>query len=224
MKPEMKNNILLKSALALAIVDLVLIAAILLQVNNLVKDVIELQNRQLEIGVMKERLDKAEEIKKQEAEIEEKETSKLDSSDWQEFSGLLANNEVKASFKYPPDWVVDKTLGGYIVKPKSKDDRLESYGINVEGHASRFGAVYPEKSFREYIPQNRKEETLIFNGTTVFKLSGKDHSNKNRAFAVWRENISGNDYVIEFMTGGYYPDIDETLILNTLISTFKLTK
>lgn len=47
------EKLLLKSALALAIVDLVLIAAILLQVNNLVKDVLEVQNEQAEIGVMK---------------------------------------------------------------------------------------------------------------------------------------------------------------------------
>ena len=53
-----RENILLKSALALAIVDLVLIAAILLQVNNLVKDILEVQNRQIEIGVMKERLER----------------------------------------------------------------------------------------------------------------------------------------------------------------------
>lgn len=60
------ENILLKSALALAIVDLVLIAAILLQVNGLVKDVIELQDKQMEIGVMREKLEKAEMIKEQE--------------------------------------------------------------------------------------------------------------------------------------------------------------
>ena len=62
------DNILLKSALALAIVDLVLIAAILLQVNNLVKDVLEVQNKQLEIEGMKEKLKKAEEARKQELE------------------------------------------------------------------------------------------------------------------------------------------------------------
>ena len=67
------ENLLLKSALALAIVDLVLIAAILLQVNNLVKDVLEVQNRQLEIGVMEEKLEKAEEIKTPEVKAEKKE-------------------------------------------------------------------------------------------------------------------------------------------------------
>lgn len=56
------DNILLKSALALAIVDLVLIVAILLQVNNLVKDVLEVQNRQTEIGGMREKLEKSQKI------------------------------------------------------------------------------------------------------------------------------------------------------------------
>lgn len=67
------DNILLKSALALAVVDLVLIVAILLQVNGLVKDVLELQNKQLEIGMMREKLKKAEEIKMPEVKAEKKE-------------------------------------------------------------------------------------------------------------------------------------------------------
>lgn len=65
------ENILLKSVLALAIVDLVLIVAILLQVNNLVKDVVEVQNKQLEIGVMKEKLEKAEKLRVEEEKTEE---------------------------------------------------------------------------------------------------------------------------------------------------------
>src|SRR3989344_4678996 len=217
-----RENILLKSALALAIVDLVLIAAILLQVNNLVKDILEVQNRQIEIEAMKEKLGKAEEARQQEIEIEEKEMPKLDISEWEEFSGMLANNKVKSSFKYPPNLIVYETFTGYALKPK---DGILGWSINIDGYESRILASgYPENALRSYSLRDKQEKTFSLNSATVFKLSGKDRNNKNRSFYVWRENISNNDYIIEFMTSGDYPDIDEASILDTLISTFKLTK
>lgn len=217
----MKNNILLKSALALAIVDLVLIAAILLQVNNLVKDILELQNKQLEIGVMRERLEKAEETKAQETKIEEKEVPKLNISDWQEFSGRLANRKVGFSFKFPPIFVIYETFTGYALQLKPKSEKAAA--IIIDGYESNILASgHPENTIRSYSLQNKQEKTLSFGNATVFKLSGKDKYNKNRAFAVWREKVGGNEYIIEFMTSGDYPDIDEIEILDKMLSAFKL--
>lgn len=221
MKPEMKNNILLKSALALAIVDLALIAAILLQVNNFVKDVLEVQNKMVEIGVMRERVEKIEQTKKQEAEVEEKEMPKLDISDWQEFSGRLANNKVGFSLKFPPNFVIYETFTGYALQLKPKSEK--SATIIIDGYDG-MALGYPEKAIREYSLQNKQEKTLSFGNATVFKLFGTDNRNKTRAFAVWRENINSNEYIIEFMTSGDYPEIDEIEILDKIFYTFKLTK
>src|SRR3989339_58218 len=92
--------ILLKSALALAIVDLVLIAAILLQVNGLVKDVLEVQDKQLEIEVMKERLERAEEAKVEEEKTKEvaeiKDSLTVDSeTGWQVYRNYTFGYEIK---------------------------------------------------------------------------------------------------------------------------------
>src|SRR3989338_11647915 len=104
------ENLLLKSALALAIVDLVLIVAILLQVNNLVKDILDVQNKQLEIGVMKEKLKKVEEIKVPEVKAGEKENNGRDFSitDSPEKIGwkIYSNQKYGYQMEFPNDWIV----------------------------------------------------------------------------------------------------------------------
>ena len=230
------ENILLKSALVLAIVDLVLIVAILLQVSGLVKDVLEVQNRQLEILVANWKLKEGGVSKKQETEkavetMQKVSKTNLEISGWREHVGSFFNGKIQYSLAEAL-YLIEKGTPSFTgLVFYSKD---VAFGGGTSGWAISMD-IY-EKSIlapgnledviRNYPLQDKQEKIMSFNNATVFKLFGKDERNKKRAFAVWRENVRGNDFVIEFMTSGSsdYADTDEIAILEKIISTFKLIK
>lgn len=224
------ENILLKSALALAIVDLVLIAAILLQVNNLVKDVLEVQNRQAEVEEMKEKLEKAEkarveektkETEKQETKIEEKEMPKIDISDWKEFSGKFGDF-AKISFKYPSNWIVSPTDGGYYLRPANREPKEGIY-IMIRLYVNIADSHSLEQAYRAFIPQDLKEETLNLDDATILKISGTDQWGRKQSFAFWKKIVEDTNYFIQLDTAGaeLYKTIGHQAIFDSIINTFK---
>lgn|SRR3989338_426400 len=228
------ENILLKSALVLAIVDLVLIVAILLQVSGLVKDVLEVQNRQLEILVANWKLKEGGVSKKQEIEkavetMQKVSKTNLEISGWREHVGSFFNGKIQYSFKVPPDFVGTPSFTGLVFYSKDVAFGGGTSGWAISMDIYEKSILAPgnlEDVIRNYPLQDKQEKIMSFNNATVFKLFGKDERNKKRAFAVWRENVRGNDFVIEFMTSGSsdYADTDEIAILEKIISTFKLIK
>src|SRR3989338_3437340 len=224
------ENILLKSALALAIVDLVLIVAILLQVNNLVKDVLEVQNRQIEIEVMKERLERAEEARKQEIKIEEKEAPKLDTSQWP----VYRNTDYGLEIRYPKNWfladfttikpafspatfviatISNKDLGGlsysysepYLVIYAFQKSEKEKLNLTLEGLKHAHGHHYPDSII----------DIIDLNG----KLALKEKSRTSDNFSII---ILGDDnfYGIEYFAQGKN---EYSNIYNHIANTLRLS-
>jgi len=172
------ENLLLKSALALAIVDLILIAAILLQVNNLVKDILEVQNKQIEIGVMKEKLKKAEEARKQELETLKK---KLEET------------------KEPGVRVVEK-----IILQGVSDSEIKNWN-HYEARTLGFAFDYP-KSFGEFsITISPGERGEKFFGTFTNAYADMWMGGITSDFEAGREgNITDAQGYIEDEQGNFY--------------------
>ena len=226
------ENILLKFALALAIVDLVLIVAILLQVNNLVKDVLEVQNKQLEVEVMKNKLEKAQEAKveekaketeRQETKIEGKEKIIKDISDWKEYSSTVGR-VAKISFKYPFDWTVTPVMNGYY-KVQPQNGQFASIIIDTLSGTEMPDRIRQLKEVisRSHLARDRKEETLNLDGIIIWKISGINNVGNKQIFIIWEKIVEDTNYAIQFSTTGseLYKTIDEQAILDNMVNTFK---
>src|SRR3989338_8632175 len=226
------ENILLKFALALAIVDLVLIVAILLQVNNLVKDVLEVQNKKLEVEVMKNKLEKAQEAKveekaketeRQETKIEGKEKIIKDISDWKEYSSTVGR-VAKISFKYPFDWTVTPVMNGYY-KVQPQNVQFASIIIDTLSGTEMPDRIRQLKEVisRSHVARDRKEETLNLDGIIIWKISGINNVGNKQIFIIWEKIVEDTNYAIQFSTTGseLYKTIDEQAILDNMVNTFK---